>query len=85
MARLYCMECHTVVGESAGGWQGDRMAGFGLCQTCGQHGGAARAAASSSATPGAHSAPVTTQPGAPDPARRASHSVREARDDLKEV
>jgi hypothetical protein len=83
MARLYCMECHTVVGESAGGWQGDRGAGFGLCQTCGQHGGATRAGAS--ATANARPGQGVTQPGAPDRARRASHSIRETQDDLEEV
>jgi hypothetical protein len=84
MARLYCMECHTVVGESAGGWQGDRGAGFGLCQTCSQHGGATRAAALSSATANAPPGQVVTQPGTPDRARGASHSIRETQNDLEE-
>ena len=85
MARLYCMECHTVVGESAGGWQGDRGTGFGLCQTCGQHGGATRAAALNSAMASACPGQVVTQPGASDRPRRASHSIRETQDDLEEV
>jgi hypothetical protein len=85
MARLYCMECHTVVGESGAGWHGDRGTGFGLCQTCGQHGGVTRAAASSPATANARPGQVVTPPGAPDRARRASYSIRETQDDLEEV
>jgi hypothetical protein len=59
MARLYCLECHTVVGESVGDWHGDTGAGFGFCQTCGQHGGIsnARAAARSGLSSGAPKAP----------------------------
>ena len=62
MARLYCLECHTVVGESVGDWQGDTGAGFGFCQTCGQHGGIsnARAAARSGPLPKAPPSHIAT-------------------------
>jgi hypothetical protein len=71
MARLYCLECHTVVGESVGDWQGDSGAGFGLCQTCGQHGGASRTAARSHRSP--EKPPDAGTPSTP-PVRRPTHS-----------
>ena len=75
MARLYCMECHTVVGESVGGWQGD---------TGWRGSDSVRPAVSTGVPLGSglelgHAkcgpAPVATQPEAPDAVGGLSHSV----------
>jgi hypothetical protein len=61
MARLFCLECQTIVGESTSDWQGDRGSGFGLCQTCGQHGGrAANARAAAGPVPSGERSAVST-------------------------
>jgi hypothetical protein len=54
--RIYCLQCHAIIGEAIEGGESDRNPQLGICQTCAQHGGggpASRGAAPRGAGPGA--------------------------------
>ncbi len=37
--RIYCLQCHAILGEAVEDGESDRDPQLGICQTCGQHGG----------------------------------------------
>ncbi|HZS33380.1 MAG TPA: hypothetical protein VFC42_08385 [Methylomirabilota bacterium] len=59
--RIYCLQCHVIIGEAIEDGESDRDPHLGICQTCAQHGGAGPApggVATRAAGPGATAPPA---------------------------